>query len=122
MSKRKLQWFVDNKHATGWDDPRFPTVQGVVRRGMQGEALKEFMPSQGASKNNNLMECTKTWATNKKIIDPIADRSVTHNAKSHIGEPLREPRGVRVGYLACDNLIALGEDLSGRLFTEHACR
>jgi hypothetical protein len=57
-----------------------------------------------------------------KIIDPIADRSVTHNAKSHIGEPLREPRGVRVGYLACDNLIALGEDLSGRLITEHACR
>ena len=76
LSKRKLQWFVDNKHATGWDDPRFPTVQGVVRRGMQVDALKEFMISQGASKNVNLMEWTKLWAMNKKIIDPIAPRHV----------------------------------------------
>ena len=76
LSKRKLQWFVDNNHATGWDDPRFPTVQGVVRRGMQVDALKEFMISQGASKNVNLMEWTKLWAMNKKIIDPIAPRHV----------------------------------------------
>jgi glutamyl-tRNA synthetase len=94
LSKRKLQWFVDNGYATGWDDPRFPTVQGVVRRGLQVEALKEFMVSQGASKNLNLMEWSKIWAMNKKIIDPIAPRHVcVNNDNAVVVKVLNYPEG-----------------------------
>ncbi|XP_008237432.1 PREDICTED: glutamate--tRNA ligase, cytoplasmic-like [Prunus mume] len=74
LSKRKLLWFVQNKKVNGWDDPRFPTVQGIVRRGLKVEALIQFILEQGASKNLNLMEWDKLWTINKKIIDPVCPR------------------------------------------------
>ncbi|XP_016445352.2 glutamate--tRNA ligase, cytoplasmic-like [Nicotiana tabacum] len=74
LSKRKLLWFVQNGLVDGWDDPRFPTVQGIVRRGLKIEALIQFILEQGASKNLNLMEWDKLWAINKKIIDPVCPR------------------------------------------------
>lgn len=74
LSKRSLKWFVESGHADSWYDPRFPTVQGIMRRGLTIEALKLFMLEQGPSKNTNLMEWDKLWALNKQYIDPIAPR------------------------------------------------
>ena len=74
LSKRSLKWFVEEGIADGWEDPRFPTVQGIMRRGMVPSALKRFMMEQGPSKNTNLMEWDKIWAYNKEAIDPTAAR------------------------------------------------
>ncbi|CAL9218040.1 unnamed protein product [Arabidopsis halleri] len=74
LSKRKLLWFVQTGLVDGWDDPRFPTVQGIVRRGLKIEALIQFILEQGASKNLNLMEWDKLWSINKRIIDPVCPR------------------------------------------------
>uniref|UniRef100_A0A7N0VNK1 glutamate--tRNA ligase n=1 Tax=Kalanchoe fedtschenkoi TaxID=63787 RepID=A0A7N0VNK1_KALFE len=74
LSKRKLLWFVENGKVDGWDDARFPTVQGIVRRGLKIEALIQFILEMGASKNLNLMEWDKLWTINKKIIDPVCPR------------------------------------------------
>lgn len=74
LSKRKLTWFVEQGLVDGWDDPRFPTVRGILRRGMTIEGLKEFIIAQGSSKSVVFMEWDKIWAFNKKVIDPIAPR------------------------------------------------
>lgn len=46
LSKRKLLWFVQNGKVDGCDDARFPTVQGIVRRGLKIEALIQFIVEQ----------------------------------------------------------------------------
>jgi glutamyl-tRNA synthetase len=46
LSKRKLLGFVQNKMVDGWTDPRFPTIQGIVRRGLKIEALVQFILEQ----------------------------------------------------------------------------
>jgi glutamyl-tRNA synthetase len=74
LSKRKLTWFVDSGRVEGWNDPRFPTLRGVLRKGIRVETLIEFMLEQGPSKRSNLMEWEKLWAINKRIIDPICPR------------------------------------------------
>jgi glutamyl/glutaminyl-tRNA synthetase len=74
LSKRKLTWFVDSGIVEGWDDPRFPTVRGVLRRGMTVEGLRQFIAAQGGSRSVVLMDWDKIWAFNKKQIDPIAPR------------------------------------------------
>jgi glutamyl-tRNA synthetase len=74
LSKRKLAKFVNEGIADGWNDPRFPTVQGLLRHGLTVEALRRFVLSQGASRNNNLNTWEKLWAENRRVIDPIVPR------------------------------------------------
>jgi glutamyl-tRNA synthetase len=40
---------VENGKVDGWDDARFPTVQGIIRRGLKVEALVQFILEQAIS-------------------------------------------------------------------------
>lgn len=56
MSKRKLLQLVNEKHVTGWDDPRMPTISGMRRRGYTAAALREFCDRVGISKRENIVD------------------------------------------------------------------
>ncbi|XP_061876691.1 bifunctional glutamate/proline--tRNA ligase isoform X5 [Entelurus aequoreus] len=115
LSKRKLTWFVEEGYVDGWDDPRFPTVRGVLRRGMTVEGLKQFIAAQGGSRSVVNMEWDKIWAFNKKlpvscvkVIDPVAPRYTALSssyvvpvsvpeAKEEMKEVAKHPKNAEVG-------------------------
>jgi glutaminyl-tRNA synthetase len=56
MSKRRLLELVQEKHVSGWDDPRMPTIVGMRRRGYTAEAIREFCERIGVAKRENLID------------------------------------------------------------------
>ncbi|MDX2496221.1 MAG: glutamine--tRNA ligase/YqeY domain fusion protein [Desulfuromusa sp.] len=50
MSKRKLLQLVNDKHVSGWDDPRMPTLVGMRRRGYPPAAIRSFCERIGVGK------------------------------------------------------------------------
>jgi glutaminyl-tRNA synthetase len=56
LSKRKLLQLVEERHVSGWDDPRMPTLVGIRRRGYTPEAIRNFVGAIGVSKTNGSIE------------------------------------------------------------------
>jgi glutaminyl-tRNA synthetase len=56
MSKRKLLQLVAQKHVTGWDDPRMPTISGLRRRGFTPESIRDFCNRIGVAKKENVID------------------------------------------------------------------
>jgi glutaminyl-tRNA synthetase len=56
MSKRKLLQLVAEKHVSGWDDPRMPTLVGMRRRGFTPEAIRRFAEEVGVAKRENMID------------------------------------------------------------------
>ncbi|KAH6847686.1 tRNA synthetases class I, catalytic domain-containing protein [Chaetomium sp. MPI-CAGE-AT-0009] len=78
LSKRKLTKVVDTRIVTGWDDPRMPTVRGILRRGLTGP-----------SRNAITMDWTILWAMNKKAIDVVAPRHIAVETKQLVVATIR---------------------------------
>ncbi|GAM90218.1 hypothetical protein ANO11243_082600 [Dothideomycetidae sp. 11243] len=91
MSKRTLAHIVASDIVKGWDDPRMPTIRGLIRRGLTMPALREFIRSQGPSRNVIALDWSLLWSVNKKHIDPIAAR---HTAVRQIGSVVAFVNGI----------------------------
>ncbi|TAH40121.1 MAG: glutamine--tRNA ligase/YqeY domain fusion protein [Bacteroidetes bacterium] len=56
MSKRKLLQLVNDKHVTGWDDPRMPTISALRRRGYTPLSIRNFCDRVGVARRENVID------------------------------------------------------------------
>jgi glutaminyl-tRNA synthetase len=56
LSKRKLQILVAERHVSGWDDPRMPTLAGLRRRGYTPEAIRAFCERIGVARKDGMVD------------------------------------------------------------------
>jgi glutaminyl-tRNA synthetase len=56
MSKRKLLQLVEERHVSGWDDPRMPTLSGLRRRGYTPQSIRDFCERIGVAKRDSMVD------------------------------------------------------------------
>ncbi|MBI2711298.1 MAG: glutamine--tRNA ligase/YqeY domain fusion protein [Bdellovibrio sp.] len=76
MSKRKLLQLVQEKHVSGWDDPRMPTIQGMRRRGYPAEAIRDFCERVGVTKKDSCIEIGMLETCVRENLDKKAPRGM----------------------------------------------
>ena len=74
MSKRKLLQLVNEKHVTGWDDPRMPTITALRRRGYTPESIRVFNEKIGVQKRENLIDVSLLEFCIREHLNKIAFR------------------------------------------------
>jgi glutamyl-tRNA synthetase len=74
VSKRIIKALINEGKVAGWDDPRLPTLRGLRRRGIQPQAIYQFILSQGISKVESAITFDQIEAINRKLLDPITKR------------------------------------------------
>jgi glutaminyl-tRNA synthetase len=76
LSKRKLIELVENKHVSGWDDPRLPTLAGARRRGYTPEGFRLFADRIGVSKADSWIEYTILEDCMRETLNESAERRI----------------------------------------------
>ncbi len=74
LSKRRLIHLVEDRHVSGWDDPRLPTLAGARRRGYTPEGIRRFAERIGVSKADSWIEYTILEDCMREHLNEIAPR------------------------------------------------
>ncbi len=74
MSKRRLLELVKEKHVSGWDDPRMPTISGLRRRGYTPEALRRFCKMIGVAKADSTVDIAQLEFCIREDLNKRANR------------------------------------------------
>lgn len=83
MSKRKLLQLVQDKHVSGWDDPRMPTISGLRRRGYTPESIRDFCQRIGVARFYSTIDVTVLENSVREHLNAVANRvmAVLHPLK-----------------------------------------
>lgn len=76
LSKRKLIQLVEEKHVSGWDDPRLPTLAGARRRGYTPAGFKLFTDRIGVSKADSWIEYVIFEDCMREVLNQDAERRI----------------------------------------------
>ncbi|HET6719015.1 MAG TPA: glutamine--tRNA ligase, partial [Rhodocyclaceae bacterium] len=76
LSKRKLIQLVEDKHVSGWDDPRLPTLVGGRRRGYTPEGFRLFAERIGVTKSDSLIDYSTLEECMREHLNEAAERRV----------------------------------------------
>ena len=76
LSKRKLIQLVEDKHVSGWDDPRLPTLAGARRRGYTPEGFRMFADRIGVSKADSWIEYTILEDCMREVLNEASERRI----------------------------------------------
>ena len=68
ISKSKAQHEVKSGQFSGWDDPRTWSVQSLRKRGIQPEAIRQFVESIGLNQSDIAVPVDILYALNRKIV------------------------------------------------------
>ena len=74
MSKRKLLELVKDKHVSGWDDPRMPTISGLRRRGYTPESIRNFSDRIGVTKVDGTIDVSLLEYSVREHLNKTAQR------------------------------------------------
>ncbi len=74
VAKRLLRPLVEKKLVDGWDDPRMPTVEGLKRRGIIPQTIREFTLQVGYTKTEHEYDWSMLLSLNRKLLDPVSKR------------------------------------------------
>ncbi len=76
LSKRKLLLLVADRHVSGWDDPRMPTLAGLRRRGVTPEAIRALCASVGIAKRNSIVDLAQFEHAIREDLNKRAPRAM----------------------------------------------
>ncbi len=76
MSKRRLLELVNEKHVSGWDDPRMPTLSGMRRRGFPAAAIRTFCERIGVGKSDSVIDMGTLEDCVREELNSVAPRAM----------------------------------------------
>ncbi len=76
LSKRLLIQLVEDRHVTGWDDPRLPTIVGFRRRGYTPASIRAFTERIGVAKAHGVIDMSVLEDCLREDLNAWAPRAI----------------------------------------------